>query len=451
MQHSETIAAVATPPGRGGIGVIRVSGPQVKQVAQSVLGKLPAPRLASLSDFRASGGEHIDQGLALYFPAPHSFTGEDVLELHAHGGPVLLAMLLQNIISVSDTRLARPGEFSERAFLNGKLDLLQAEAIADLIDAASQQAVRCAARSLQGEFSQRIKSLQAALVNMRVSVEAAIDFPEEEIDVLRQTELQQQLSALLLQLQELSRNAQQGALLREGMRVVIAGQANVGKSSLLNRLAGEELAIVSPIAGTTRDVLRQHILLHGMPVYIMDTAGIRAAQDSIEQQGIERTARQMAQADRILWVCASATLSSEESEIMAAHIPEGSAVTVVLNKIDLREQPAGMDEHSHPPRVALSAKTGAGIDLLREHLAACMGLQEIAGEGLLLARQRHTDALNRAAAILQDACAQFAGNCAAELLAEDLRQVQQCLGEITGEYSSDDLLGAIFSQFCIGK
>lgn len=449
MSTGDTIAAIATPAGRGGIGVIRVSGPRVAAIASQLIGELPAPRHAALRIFRDAAGEMLDGGIALYFPAPASFTGEDVLELHGHGGPVVLDLLLARIVEVG-ARLAQPGEFSRRAFLNDKLDLAQAEAIADLIDSSSEQAARAALRSLQGEFSSAVHALTQAVTETRMYVEAAIDFPEEEVDFLADTELRTRIDATLELCEEIAATARQGALLREGMTVVIAGQPNAGKSSLLNQLAGYAAAIVTDIPGTTRDVLRERIHIDGMPLHIADTAGLREDADVVEAEGIRRARDEMTRADRILYVIdATRQLDTEAIRQETHALPASVPVTWIFNKIDLAGGSV-QSQSTTPPRVSLSAATGEGMDLLREHLKACMGFQAT-DAGAYSARRRHLDALSRAQTHIQAAAQQLEAQRAGELMAEELRRAQQCLAEITGEFTSDDLLGRIFSSFCIGK
>lgn len=446
---TDTIAAVATPPGRGGVGMVRVSGSLVPTIAAEVLGELPEPRHAALRIFRDAEGEMLDGGLALYFPGPNSFTGEDVLELHGHGGPVVMDMLLARVLGLG-ARVAQPGEFTQRAFLNDKIDLTQAEAIADLIDSGSSQAARAALRSLQGEFSVAVHSLTEAVTETRMHVEAAIDFPEEEVDFLADTVLHERIASTIDLCEQITAKAQQGALLREGMTVVIAGRPNAGKSSLLNRLAGYEAAIVTDIPGTTRDVLRERIHIDGMPLHIADTAGLREDADVVEAEGIRRARNEMTRADRILYVIdATRALDDESMRAELASLPPEIPVSVVLNKIDLA-QAQSRYEQSQPPRLHVSATNGDGIDLLREHLKECMGFQG-AGTGTISARRRHLDALNRAATHLNEAQRQLTEKRAGELMAEELRQAQHCLGEITGEFTPDDLLGRIFTSFCIGK
>lgn len=450
---TDTIAAVATAPGRAGVGIVRVSGPRSQTVAEQVLGYRPKARHAHFGAFLDQEGAALDEGIALYFPGPNSFTGEDVLELQAHGGPVILDLLLRRVLTLG-VRLARPGEFSERAFLNDKLDLAQAEAIADLIESSSEQAARCAVRSLQGEFSRRIDSLVDAVTQLRIYVEAAIDFPEEEIDFLADGKVASDLEALSEQLDRVLAEARQGSLMREGMNVVIAGRPNAGKSSLLNALAGREAAIVTAIEGTTRDVLREHIHIDGMPLHIIDTAGLRESGDEVERIGIERAWREIEGADRILLlVDATTTTATDPGEIwpdFVHRLPRHSPITVVRNKTDLSGEDEGIDENGALPVIRLSAKSGIGIDALREHLKQCMGFQATT-EGGFIARRRHIEALNLARDALVRGKAQLQGYGAGELLAEDLRGAQEALGEITGAVSADELLGKIFSSFCIGK
>lgn len=445
----ETIVAQATPIGRGGIGILRVSGPRAKAVAQAVLGKCPSPRQAEYLPFKEANGTILDQGIALYFNAPFSFTGEDVLELQGHGGQLILDLLLKRILDIQGVRLARPGEFSEQAFLNDKLDLTQAEAIADLIDAQSEQAVRSAIRSLQGEFSQKIHQLVEKVTYLRTYVEASIDFPDEEIDFLADGKIEANLREIITHLTDVQQSAKQGSILREGMRVVIAGRPNAGKSSLLNALAGREVAIVTDIAGTTRDVLHEHIHLDGIPLHIIDTAGLRDATDKVEQIGIERAWQEIEQADIILLLLDSTdphqtihTLRTEFLPSLPNHIP----LTIIYNKSDLSGETERIEENC----IHLSAKTGAGIALLRKHLKQKMGYQS-SNEGGFLARRRHLDALEKANYHLHNGLTQLIEFHAGELLAEELRLTQQALGEITGKVTSDDLLGKIFSSFCIGK
>ena len=457
MSHNDTIVAQATPPGRGGVGILRISGLKARDVAQAVLGKLPKPRYADYLPFKDSDGSALDQGIALWFPGPNSFTGEDVLELQGHGGPVVLDMLLQRCLQLG-ARLARPGEFSERAFLNDKLDLAQAEAIADLIDASTTAAARSASRSLTGAFSHEIHALRDALIHLRMLVEATLDFPEEEIDFLRKADARGQLSNLKQTLSQVMQRARQGALLREGIKVVIAGQPNAGKSSLLNALAGAELAIVTPIAGTTRDKVQQTIQIEGVPLHIIDTAGLRDSDDEVERIGIARAWDEIAGADAVLFLhdlarrdamdyrAADAVIESTLAEKLPSSVP----VIDVWNKVDCvpgAAQPASAGRAA----VHLSARTGEGLDALRRILLEVAGWQS-APEGVYIARARHVQALRTVQQHLKEAAAQLdALGPALDLLAEELRLAQNALSSITGEFSSDDLLGVIFSSFCIGK
>lgn len=449
MEAMDTIAAIATPAGRGGVGIIRVSGPASKHIAKAILGKVPQPRVAEYLPFKDVEQQTIDIGLALYFESPKSFTGEDVLELHGHGGSVVLDMLLQQVL-LHGARMARPGEFSERAFLNGKLDLTQAEAIADLIDCASSQAARCAIRSLQGEFSSQIHELVAKLIELRSFVESAIDFPEEEIDFLQDSQITEQLSAIKAQLQDILAVAKQGQLIREGITIVIAGRPNAGKSTLMNQLTGQDTAIVTDVPGTTRDVIRAHINLDGMPIHIIDTAGLREAADIVEQEGVRRAWDEIKQADRILYLVDAHEQQNLTHDPLFEQLQQaGPRITIVYNKMDLLDQlPSKSDQPFD--RLAISAKTGQGMKDLREHLKTCAGFENL-GEGGFMARRRHLQALHQALQHVQQGEQQLRQSQAGELLAEELRQAQQCLGEITGEFSADDLLGKIFSSFCIGK
>lgn len=446
--HSDTIAAQATPPGRGGVGIVRVSGPQAGAIAAAVLGRLPPPRYAEYRSFRDASGAVIDAGVALYFPGPNSFTGEDVLELHGHGGPVVMDMLLRAVVSAG-ARLARPGEFSQRAFLNDKLDLAQAEAIADLIDSATEAAARSALRSLSGEFSRRIETLVAGLIDLRVYVEAAIDFPDEDIDFLANDHVVQRLATLLAEVEAVSGTARQGHLLNEGMTLVILGRPNAGKSSLLNLLSGRDAAIVTDVPGTTRDVLRERVHIDGMPLHVVDTAGLRESGDTIEREGMRRAWDEVAHADRILLVIDDRQGVTNEDAAILARLPAGRPITLIRNKIDLSGAAAAIGETGGYVSVAMSARSAAGFDLLRAHLKDAMGYR--AEEGLFTARRRHLDALERARAALQRGTDQLRRFQAGELLAEDLREAQRALGEITGEFDNEALLDRIFSSFCIGK
>jgi len=449
VESHDTIAAVATPAGQGGVGIVRVSGPAVRDLAVKLCGRLPAARRAEYLAFRDDDGTPLDHGIALFFPAPHSFTGEDVLELHGHGGPVVLDMLLTRVCELG-ARPARPGEFSERAFLNDKLDLVQAEAIADLIASASRQAARGALRSLEGEFSARIKALVEGLIHLRMYVESAIDFPDEEIDFLSDGHIAAELDDVSADLAQILEVARQGRLLRDGMTVVIAGRPNAGKSSLLNVLAQRDAAIVTEVPGTTRDVLREYIHIDGLPLHIIDTAGLRDSSDPVERQGIQRAWEEIAKADRILLVVDDQLGIDAESVHILQRLPDKPAVTVVHNKIDLSGRAVTTWRDELGEHVAVSAKHGTGLDELRHHLKASMGYHTD-GESTFMARRRHLQALQEAARHLAHGKTVLDEQRAGELLAEDLRLAQQSLGEITGEFSSDDLLGRIFSQFCIGK
>ena len=452
--QKETIVAQATPIGRGGVGILRVSGPLAAEVAKAVVGKELKPRLANYLPFQDIDGSTLDQGIALFFKAPNSFTGEDVLELQGHGGQVVLDLLLKRILQVKGVRLARPGEFSEQAFLNDKLDLAQAEAIADLIDASSEQAARSALKSLQGEFSNKVNQLVDQVIYLRTYVEAAIDFPDEEIDFLADGKIEGHLDDIIAQLDKVRSEARQGSILREGMKVVIAGRPNAGKSSLLNALAGREAAIVTDIAGTTRDVLREHIHIDGMPLHIIDTAGLRDATDEVERIGITRAWNEIEQADRVLLMLDSSDPDSNDLEKVRseflAKLPANLPVTIIRNKTDLSGEGESIRDENGYTTIRLSAQTQQGVDFLREHLKQSMGYQT-GTEGGFLARRRHLEALEKAAEHLQAGHIQLTQFYAGELLAEELRLVQNHLSEITGQFTSDDLLGNIFSSFCIGK
>ncbi len=451
----DTIAAIATPAGRGGVGIIRVSGPAAGDIAEQVIGHCPIPRQAEYRPFLDADNSPLDTGLALYFPAPHSFTGEDVLELQGHGGPVVLDLLLKRVCALG-ARPARPGEFSQRAFLNDKMDLAQAEAVADLIDSASEQAARLALRSLQGAFSERVHELVDALTELRVYVESAIDFPEEEIDFLADGQIKSRLDVVQARLQQTRQSARQGNLLREGMTVVIAGRPNAGKSTLLNALAGRDSAIVTDIPGTTRDILREHIQLDGMPLHVVDTAGLRDSDDAVEKEGVRRAWLAIKAADRILFLHDASQQNSthsqaEEAELWSRLARAGPSITVVLNKVDLLEiAPDTSPWPEHQTCLRLSARSGEGMEALRQHLQHSVGY-ETSGEGQFMARRRHLDALQQAARHLQQGSEQLQEYAAGELLAEELRLAQQALGQITGDVSADELLGNIFSSFCIGK
>jgi len=447
--NKDTIAAIATAPGRGGVGVIRVSGSNLLPFAFALTGKTPKARYATLADFRAADGTTIDSGLLLHFPAPHSFTGEDVLELQGHGGPVVMQMLLGRCLDLG-ARLAEPGEFSRRAFLNGKIDLAQAEAVADLIDAATASAARSAVRSLQGEFSRAIGELNAELINLRMLVEATLDFPEEEIDFLKAADAFGRLERLQRKLAEIFDRAGQGKLLQSGLHVVLVGQPNVGKSSLLNRLAGDELAIVTAIAGTTRDALRSTIQIEGIPLHIIDTAGLRDTDDEVEKIGIARTWQEIDRADVVLLLVDARAGIADADRAILAGMPERLQRITVHNKIDLLEQAPERHPESDGIAISLSAKANLGIDLLRQELLRIAGWHQ--AEDVFIARERHLRALASAQGHVAAARAIVeSGFPALELFAEELRLAQQALGEITGEFTADDLLGVIFSRFCIGK
>ena len=449
---TDTIAAIASAPGRGAVGVIRVSGPSVPQIAESIVGNLPAPRIAQFAHFLGQDGAPLDRGLVLYFPAPASYTGEHVLELQGHGGVLVLDSLLKRLLELG-CRMARPGEFSERAFLNGKIDIAQAEAIADLIDAGSVEAARAAVRSMQGEFSAHIHELQAQITELRTLVEAAIDFPDEELDFVPGSELGRRIAKIFMSFDAITAAARQGALLREGLNVVIAGKPHAGKSSLLNKLVGDEVAIVTDQPGTTRDVLRQQVHLDGLPLNLIDTAGLRRAADVVEAEGVRRALAELERADRVLYMLDATLLGESRASDLAAELdelPKGVPVTLVFNKIDLSGAQASVDESRDPPQVFLSVRTGAGLDLLRAHLKSRAGYRS-GDSGALSARRRHLDALERARTCVAQAAQTLAATRAFELFAEELRLAQLALGEITGEFSSDDLLGEIFGSFCIGK
>jgi len=440
---NDTIVATATPPGVGGVGIVRVSGSLAPDIARKMLGSLPEPRTATYRHFSNDTGDEIDAGLALFFPAPASFTGETVLELHGHGGPVVLSLLLESAVALG-ARLALPGEFTQRAFLNDKLDLAQAEAIADLISSGTEQAARAALHTLSGVFSGAVNALAEQLVRLRMHVEAAIDFPEEEIDFLDDDALLQRLEACGATFDSLSEQATVGRVLRDGYRVVIVGKPNAGKSSLLNRLSGEDAAIVTEVAGTTRDILREQINIDGLAVELIDTAGLRDDPDRIEEEGIRRAREAMKTADAVLWIQDAS--DATEAQLDEA-LPEGADIIIVRNKIDLSGESA---QPADDGVIRLSAKTGAGIDGLQQRLRTSAGYKNL-GEGAFTTRKRHVDALARARAHFEAGRDALKDTKAGELLAEELRLSQEDLGEITGAVSSDDLLGRIFADFCIGK
>jgi len=442
---TDTIVAPATPPGTGGVGIVRISGSMVEEVARNMLGSLPEPRIATYARFHDAAGRELDAGIALFFPAPGSFTGEPVLELQGHGGPVVVAMLVEAAVELG-ARRAEPGEFTQRAFLNDKLDLAQAEAVADLIGSSTQQAARAALRSLSGAFSGRVDVLAEHLARLRMHVEAAIDFPEEEVDFLADAKLLAGLDDCAAEFAALQRSAGSGRVLRDGYRVVIVGKPNAGKSSLLNYLSGEETAIVTEVAGTTRDILREQINIGGLAVELVDTAGLRDDPDRVEEEGIRRARKAMSNADAVLWIQDAGAGSDGELD---AGVPGDIPVTIIRNKIDTTGEQPGADP-GDPYVVRLSATTGVGVDALRERLRSLAGYKDL-GEGAFTARQRHIDALQRAARHFATGQKALDDARAGELLAEELRLAHDALGEITGAVSSDDLLGMIFSEFCIGK
>ncbi len=444
----DIIAAAATPPGRGAVAMVRASGSGLDALISPLVGRQRLdPRHAHYLSFLDDQGQVIDRGLIVFFPAPHSYTGEDMLELSCHGSPVIVELLLKRLYQLG-ARPAQPGEFSQRAFLNGKLDLAQVEAVASLIECSSEQAARAAQRSLEGVFSQDVHALGASLNTIRVQVEAAIDFSDENIDLLGRHQVLAALQALIGDLRRLQARARQGRLLQEGMTVVIAGPPNAGKSSLLNALAQRETAIVTDIAGTTRDVIREHVLIDGMPLHVIDTAGLREGGDQIEREGMRRAREAMQKADRILLV-QDATANLGEGRGVSG-LPESIPVTKVLNKIDLHGVPPRLEETGGIPAIHLSAKTGAGLELLRSHLKRIMGF-EAEAEDTVSARRRHLEALTQVREYLEWSLQELEQGQAVELAAENLRLAQRHLGEITGEVSSEDLLGEIFSEFCIGK
>ncbi len=462
--HSEdTICAVATATGRGGIGIVRISGELVPSLCVDLIGRTLSPRQAELCRFLDQDSKAIDQGIAIYFPTPHSFTGEHVLELHGHGGIQVLDMLLERITGLG-VRIANPGEFSERAFLNNKIDLVQAESIADLIDAGSRQAARSAMRTLQGEFSREVEALLKLLVSIRTHVEAAIDFVDEDIDVLSRNDVADSLHRCRQTIDSIFSRAQQGAILNEGMSVVLAGYPNAGKSSLLNALSGMESAIVTPIPGTTRDLLREQILIDGMPVHITDTAGIRDTADEVEKESVKRARIALQDADRILLIADSnepAQIGNDILRIIFGYESDTASLksiadrtTLVFNKIDLLGEASSLSQRTVRgytlPLLQLSAKTGSGLDLLRIHLKDCMGFQS-SGADSFVARKRHLLALTSTKLSLDSAIQGVSENSHLELIAEDLRVAQTALGSITGQFTADDLLGEIFASFCIGK
>lgn len=445
IHQQDTIVAVATPSGRGGVGIIRVSGELSAEIATAIIGYIPSPRKAVYTEFKSAQQAILDSGIAIYFPAPHSFTGEHVIEFQGHGGPVVLDMVLKRCLSLG-ARIARPGEFSERAFLNDKLDLAQAEAISDLIDSSSEQAARSALRSLQGHFSTAINELLQGLIELRVYVEAALDFPEEEIDFLADKAVTDRLERIKQQLHTIFSKAKQGSLLREGMQLVIVGKPNAGKSSLLNALSGNDTAIVTEIAGTTRDVLRETIHLDGMPLHIVDTAGLRHSDDLVEKIGIKRAWQEVEKADLILLLIDETENNSEDNQTILERLPTTLPILQVHNKIDLSNTTSGLRDN----KIYISAKQLIGIDQLKNELKQHMGYQS-ESEDSFIARRRHLQALEETQQAVDNAEVQLKQYNAGELMAEELRIAQDTLGQITGRYTSDDLLGEIFSNFCIGK
>jgi tRNA modification GTPase len=468
VSQTTTIAAQATAPGRGGVGIIRVSGPEAKNVAEAILGKVPEIRKAEYlpfyDNYLVNERQVLDQGIAIYFKGPNSFTGEDIIEFQGHGGPVILDMLLKAILTIPNVKMAKPGEFSEQAFLNDKLDLTQAEAIADLINSSSEQAARSALHSLQGNFSKLVHEMVESVIHLRMYVEAAIDFPEEEIDFLADKKVVNDLKAIISRVEAVRKQAQQGCIIREGMRVVIAGRPNAGKSSLLNALSGKQSAIVTDIAGTTRDVLAEQIHIDGMPLHIIDTAGLRDSNDVVEQIGIERAWQEINQADRVLLMVDASqdhSVLEDEQDIKSfypeffAKLPENIGLTLIRNKADVNDSKTGFSEFTDSNNkqhsiITLSAKTGDGVNSLKEHLKTIMGYQG-STEGGFMARRRHLVALENTHEHLMTGLEQLESYVAGEILAEELRICQQELDQITGEFTSDDLLGKIFSSFCIGK
>lgn len=450
---TDTIAALATPPGVGGVGIVRLSGPNALSLSKKITHKTLSPRRATYTVFQDKNNRTIDQGVALYFKAPHSFTGEDVVELQGHGGPVVINRLLQCVLE-HGARMARPGEFSERAFLNNKIDLTQAEAIADLINASSEQAAKSAVRSLEGDFSNTINALLQTLIQLRMMVESSIDFPEEEIDFLTENDVLGQLQRLLNEVESVERAAKNGVLLQTGMTAVIAGKPNAGKSSLMNCLSGRDSAIVTELAGTTRDVLREHIHLDGMPLYIVDTAGLHDTDNVVEAEGIRRALNEIEKADVVLLIVDSASETAEEQtktlNNIRDKIPANLPVMIVNNKIDLTQEKPRIDNKNNETHIYISAKQQDGVQQLKQQLKTLMGFDK-ASEDTFIARQRHVDAIARTKTHLEKGLAQLKNHKAGELLAEDLRQAQTALSEITGAFTSDDLLGQIFSSFCIGK
>ena len=451
MVMPDIIAAIATPPGQGGIGVVRISGKNLTKLAETILGKLPKPRYAHLSQFLDANGQVIDQGIALYFPAPNSYTGEDVLELQGHGGPAVMNLLLNQCLSAG-ARLAQPGEFTLRAYLNNKIDLIQAESVADIIEASTSEAARCAIQSLQGHFSAKIEELVSLLLTLRMLIEATLDFPEDEIDNLQALQIKDRLNHIHTQLEQIFLAARQGNLLQEGIKIVLVGAPNVGKSSLLNQLVEDDVAIVTEIPGTTRDTIQRTITIEGIPIHVIDTAGLRETSDVVEQKGIERTHAAIKNANMIIWLVDSSQQQTDIKDQSNKYIPANKPQITVFNKIDLLNENPRIEDKENNIKIHLSAKTGTGIELLRKKILEIAGWQfNPAGEGLFMARQRHLEALTQARTHLENAQRFTENDYQLELLAEELRLSQSALSSITGQFTADDLLGEIFSHFCIGK
>jgi tRNA modification GTPase len=451
MVSPDIIAAIATPPGRGGIGVIRISGKNLTKLAETILGDLPKSRSACLRSFLSIDNQIIDQGIALYFPAPNSYTGEDVLELQGHGGPAVMDLLLSQCLAAG-ARLAQPGEFTLRAYLNNKIDLIQAESVADIIAANTHEAARCAIHSLQGHFSVRIEELVNLLINLRTLIEATLDFPEEETDNLQTLQIKDRLNHIHVQLGQIFAAARQGNLLQEGIKIVLAGAPNVGKSSLLNQLVEDDVAIVTEIPGTTRDTIQRTIAIEGVPIHIIDTAGLRETSDIVEQKGIERTHAVIQTANLVIWLVDSSQQQSDSNDQILGCISADKPQITVFNKIDLLNEHPRIENGKDNIKIHLSAKTGAGIELLRRKILTIAGWQyNQSGEGTFMARQRHLEALSQARIHLENAKEFIDSEYQLELLAEELRLSQAALSSITGQFTADDLLGEIFSHFCIGK
>jgi tRNA modification GTPase len=448
----DIIAAIATPPGRGGVGIVRISGKSLTSLAQAILGGLPEPRKAQLSRFLDIEGQVIDQGIALYFPAPHSYTGEDVLELQGHGGPAIMNLLLSQCLACG-ARLAEPGEFTLRAYLNNKIDLVQAESVSNLIQASTSEAARCAVRSLQGHFSCAINELVQSLTTLRMLIEATLDFPEEEIEGLYNTEIHARLDAINEQLARVMSSAVRGNLLQEGIKAVLVGEPNVGKSSLLNQLAEDDVAIVTEIPGTTRDSIQRTITIAGVPIHVTDTAGLRETTDVVEQKGIERTQAAVRNADILIHLIdGSNPVAGDTSKVILTAFSIDKPHITVINKIDLLHAQPRIETSNHHAEIYLSARTGAGIEMLREQILKTAGWQtNQTEEGLFMARQRHLESLHTAQQHINAAWAYSESESNWELLAEELRIAQEALSSITGRFTADDLLGKIFSEFCIGK